>query len=38
VVAVNPPHGGSGLLGVFLAVVVLVGAVVVMRRLRRLVE
>jgi hypothetical protein len=37
-VATAAPHGGSGLLGVFLAVLVVVGAVVIMRRLRRMLE
>jgi hypothetical protein len=37
-VRVAPPHGGSGLLGLLLAVLVVVGAAVIMRRLRRMLE
>jgi hypothetical protein len=37
-VAAVAPHGGSGLLGLFLAVLVVVGAAVIMRRLRRMLE
>jgi hypothetical protein len=37
-VAAVAPHGGSGLLGLFLTVMVVVGAAVIMRRLRRMIE